>query len=233
MLPQPVIFKKIEETLAVGGTGAAHAGRPPPRPRDRLVRGSLQLDQGALPDPPARALAARDPAHLAPLAADRSPRRSPGCATRASTRCPAAAARSSSTACARSSRPKKTKTAEWLDVMREAHRLGMSTTATMMYGHVETVEERVEHMRRIRDLQDEHARLPRLHLVDVPARRHAPRREGSAGDAAHLVRLPAHPGGLAPLPRQRRPHPVVVGHAGPEDRPGGAAASGPTTWARS
>src|SRR5437660_12643070 len=39
--------------------------------------------------------------------------------------------------------------------MRDAHRLGMSTTATMMYGHVETIAERVEHMRRIRDLQDE------------------------------------------------------------------------------
>ena len=51
--------------------------------------------------------------------------------------------------------PKKTKTGEWLGVMREAHRLGISTTATMMYGHVETIEERVEHMRRIRELQDE------------------------------------------------------------------------------
>ena len=51
--------------------------------------------------------------------------------------------------------PKKTKSAEWLGVMRAAHRLGISTTATMMYGHVETVEERVEHMRKIRDLQDE------------------------------------------------------------------------------
>src|SRR5678816_1010595 len=51
--------------------------------------------------------------------------------------------------------PKKTKTDEWLAVMRHAHRLGMSTTATMMYGHVETVPERVEHMRRIRELQDE------------------------------------------------------------------------------
>ena len=39
--------------------------------------------------------------------------------------------------------------------MRHAHRLGMSTTATMMYGHVETLPERVEHMRRIRELQDE------------------------------------------------------------------------------
>src|SRR5205814_9183435 len=51
--------------------------------------------------------------------------------------------------------PKKTTSAEWLDVMRHAHRLGMSTTATMMYGHVETLEERVEHMRLIRQLQDE------------------------------------------------------------------------------
>jgi cyclic dehypoxanthinyl futalosine synthase len=51
--------------------------------------------------------------------------------------------------------PKKTTTNEWLGVMREAHRLGISTTATMMYGHVETLEERVEHMRRIRELQDE------------------------------------------------------------------------------
>ena len=39
--------------------------------------------------------------------------------------------------------------------VRDAHRLGMSTTATMMYGHVETLEERVEHMRRVRELQDE------------------------------------------------------------------------------
>jgi cyclic dehypoxanthinyl futalosine synthase len=51
--------------------------------------------------------------------------------------------------------PKKTTSSEWLNVMRHAHRLGMSTTATMMYGHVETRAERVEHMRRVRELQDE------------------------------------------------------------------------------
>jgi cyclic dehypoxanthinyl futalosine synthase len=44
---------------------------------------------------------------------------------------------------------------EWLDVMRQAHLKGLRTTATMMYGHVETVEERIEHMRRLRDVQDE------------------------------------------------------------------------------
>ena len=50
---------------------------------------------------------------------------------------------------------KKTTSSEWLNVMRHAHRLGISTTATMMYGHVETIEERVVHMRRVREVQDE------------------------------------------------------------------------------
>jgi len=44
---------------------------------------------------------------------------------------------------------------EWLDVMRHAHRFGLRTTATMMYGTVETDEERIEHLTRLRDLQDE------------------------------------------------------------------------------
>ena len=44
---------------------------------------------------------------------------------------------------------------EWLDVMRHAHRAGLRTTATMMYGTVETDGERIEHMMRLRDLQDE------------------------------------------------------------------------------
>src|SRR4051812_45478558 len=44
---------------------------------------------------------------------------------------------------------------EWLDVMRHAHRAGLRTTATMMYGTVETDEERIEHLMRLRALQDE------------------------------------------------------------------------------
>src|SRR5215213_4167482 len=44
---------------------------------------------------------------------------------------------------------------EWLDVMRSAHRAGLRTTATMMYGTVETDEERLEHLFRLRALQDE------------------------------------------------------------------------------
>lgn len=44
---------------------------------------------------------------------------------------------------------------DWIRVMREAHRLGYRSTATMMYGHIETDEELVEHLDRVRSLQDE------------------------------------------------------------------------------
>ncbi len=51
---------------------------------------------------------------------------------------------------------KKGITLSWLDVHREAHALGFRSTATMMYGHVETPEDVVEHFEAIRSLQDEH-----------------------------------------------------------------------------
>lgn len=44
---------------------------------------------------------------------------------------------------------------EWLDVMREAHQLGLTTSATMMFGHIETIEERFEHLIWIREVQSE------------------------------------------------------------------------------
>ena len=50
---------------------------------------------------------------------------------------------------------RKVKPDEWIGVMREAQKLGMPTTATMMFGSIETDEERVEHMDVIRNLQDE------------------------------------------------------------------------------
>lgn len=50
--------------------------------------------------------------------------------------------------------PRKCLTDAWLGVMEEAHHLGMRTTATMMFGHLETFAERVEHLARVRDLQD-------------------------------------------------------------------------------
>ncbi len=48
----------------------------------------------------------------------------------------------------------KASTAEWLDVHEEAHRAGMRSTATMMFGHIETLADRIEHLRVLRELQD-------------------------------------------------------------------------------
>ena len=50
--------------------------------------------------------------------------------------------------------PRKCSADEWIQVMAEAHRQGLRTTATMMFGHIETAQERLEHLRRLRDLQD-------------------------------------------------------------------------------
>jgi len=44
---------------------------------------------------------------------------------------------------------------QWLAVMREAHRQGIPTNATMLYGHIESAEDRVDHLLRLRELQDE------------------------------------------------------------------------------
>lgn len=50
--------------------------------------------------------------------------------------------------------PEKITGAEWLKVMETAHGLGLRSTATMLYGHVESVEDRVDHLIRLRELQD-------------------------------------------------------------------------------
>ena len=51
--------------------------------------------------------------------------------------------------------PAKATSDEWLDVMRAAHRINIPTSATMMFGHVETAKERIEHLVRIRQVQSE------------------------------------------------------------------------------
>lgn len=51
--------------------------------------------------------------------------------------------------------PAKASAEEWLEVMRVAHRINLPTSATMMYGHIETIDERIGHLIRLRDLQAE------------------------------------------------------------------------------
>jgi cyclic dehypoxanthinyl futalosine synthase len=154
LLPKPVIFKKIEETLALGGTGL-------------LMQGGHHPDLGIdYYEDLFRSIKARYPIHLHAL----SPPEVQHIARRSKLTIPQTLSRLRDAGLDSLPggggeilvdrvrdviAPKKTKTDEWLNVMRHAHRLGMSTTATMMYGHVETIADRVEHMRRIRELQDE------------------------------------------------------------------------------
>src|SRR5262245_66485339 len=50
--------------------------------------------------------------------------------------------------------PLKINSNQWLEVMQTAHELGLKSSATMMFGHVESIEDRVEHLERISDQQD-------------------------------------------------------------------------------
>ena len=154
LLPKPVIFKKIEETLAIGGTGVLmQGGHHPDLAIDyyedlfRSIKSRYKIHLHCLSPPEIQHIARRSkltiPETLARL-------RDAGLDS-----LPGGGGEVLVDRVRDIIAPKKTKSSEWLDVMRQAHRLGMSTTATMMYGHVETLEERVEHLRRVRELQDE------------------------------------------------------------------------------
>ena len=51
--------------------------------------------------------------------------------------------------------PEKTNSAKWLEIHKAAHQLGISTNATILYGHLETYAQRIDHLNRLRTLQDE------------------------------------------------------------------------------
>jgi cyclic dehypoxanthinyl futalosine synthase len=154
LLPKPIIFKKIEETLAIGGTGVLmQGGHHPDLGIDyyedlfRSIKERYKVHLHVLSPPEIQHIARRSKLSI-PQTLTRL--RDAGLDS-----VPGGGAEILVDRVRRIIAPKKTTSNEWLGVMRHAHRLGISTTATMMYGHVETVPERVEHMRRIRDLQDE------------------------------------------------------------------------------
>lgn len=57
---------------------------------------------------------------------------------------------------------------EWLDIMHEAHKLDITTSATMMFGHVETIRERFEHLEKIRDVQSRKPAFAKGFLAFIP-----------------------------------------------------------------
>jgi len=154
LLPKPVIFKKIEETLAIGGTGLLMQGGHHPdlgieyyEDLFRSIKERYRVHLHVLSPPEIQHIARRSKLSI-PQTLTRL--RDAGLDS-----IPGGGAEILVDRVREIIAPKKTKSAEWLGVMRDAHRLGVSSTATMMYGHVETLEDRVEHLRKIRELQDE------------------------------------------------------------------------------
>ena len=115
----------------------------------------------------------------------------------------------------------KCTTDEWLAVMKAVHSVGLRSTATMMFGIGDSVEHRVNHLQRVRDLQDETRRLHRIHSVDLSAGeyRAGPQDQGRAD----WSRLPENAVGLASLSRQHRELPIIVVDARVKTRASSAA----------
>ncbi len=154
ILPKSVIFRKIEETLALGGTALLLQGGHHP---------GLRIDYY---EDLFRSIKSRYPIHLHALSPSEIlhiGKYSKLSLQETITRLhragldsiPGGGAEILVDRVRQIIAPLKTTTDEWLGVMREAHRQGLSTSATMMYGTVDTLEERVEHLRRLRELQDE------------------------------------------------------------------------------
>ncbi len=94
--------------------------------------------------------------------------------------------------------PGKCNTGEWLDVMREAHQMNLVTSATMMFGHIETPEERIRHLIHLRQVQSEKPRGHYGFVTFVPwpfmdegteLRREGVSNQTSANDYVRLVAI--------------------------------------------
>ena len=78
----------------------------------------------------------------------------------------------------------------WLEIHRIAHRLGIPSNATLLYGHMETVEERVDHLLKLRELQDEtNGFMSFIPLAYQPGKTQVVRRQASAIDDLKTIAI--------------------------------------------
>ncbi|HVN76955.1 MAG TPA: cyclic dehypoxanthinyl futalosine synthase [Thermoanaerobaculaceae bacterium] len=156
VLPFEAIARKVEETVAAGGTGILLQGGVHPDLRIDFYEGLLRQLKDAFPAVHLHAFSAPEIWYIAkveklPLSEVIARLRAAGLAS-----IPGGGAEVLEDETRRRiwSRAKAS-TAQWLDVHREAHRQRMRTTATMMFGVGEPTAARVEHLLRVRELQDE------------------------------------------------------------------------------
>jgi cyclic dehypoxanthinyl futalosine synthase len=155
VLPNEVIFKKIEETIALGGTGILlQGGDNPDLPLEyyetllREIKRRYRIHAHCFSAPELVNLA-----HVARLSIEETLKRLVAAGLDS---IPGGGAEILDDAVRKRISPLKCTTEEWLNVHRTAHRLGLRTTATMMFGCGESLEHRLNHFERIRNLQDEY-----------------------------------------------------------------------------
>ena len=183
VLPDHVIYKKIEETIALGGTGILMQGGVHPDLKidyyERLLSGikerfSIHCHCFSPPE-------ILNIARVSKLTVPETFKRLKAAGLDSM---PGGGGEILDDEIRNAISPLKCKTDEWLMVHREAHRLGLRTTATMMIGVGETIHHRIRHLQRLRDLQDEtggftafipwtfqseHTELEQRHLPEVTA----------------------------------------------------------------
>jgi cyclic dehypoxanthinyl futalosine synthase len=154
VLSEDEIYAKIEETLALGGTAVMMQGGLHP---DLRVEWFESLFAGIKQRYPIHihSLSPPEVAHIAELSHIGIPETLQRLRTAGLDSLPGGGAEVLVDRVRSAISPHKIPTDVWLDVMRQAHILGMKTTATMMFGSLDAPQDRVEHLRRIRDLQDE------------------------------------------------------------------------------
>lgn len=146
---------KIAETLALGGDQLLLQGGLHPELGIEYYESLFRGLKSEFPQIKLHALGAPEVAHIArisSLTVEHALRRLMAAGLDS---LPGAGAEILDDAVRRRISPAKPSAGSWLDTMRTAHRLGLATSATMMYGHIETPRHRMEHLIKIRDLQAE------------------------------------------------------------------------------
>ncbi len=155
LLPMETILQKVKETQEAGGTQIMlQGGLHPSLPFDYYIN-MISTIKNAYPDIVIHSFSPAEILHFAKISGKSikyvlSELHSAGLAS-----LPGGGAEILVDRVRKMVSPKKIMTDDWLNVMKTAHSIGMESTATMVLGLGETIEERIEHMRRIRELQDE------------------------------------------------------------------------------
>jgi dehypoxanthine futalosine cyclase len=148
------LFRKIEETLALGGTGILMQGGHHPDLPLAWYEDLLRAIKGTFPRLHVHAFSPPEIQHIVKVSGVPLRRVLERLLAAGLDSIPGGGGEILVDAVRLKIAPLKTLSDDWLAVMEEAHALGLPSTATMMFGHVETYADRVAHMSRVRDLQD-------------------------------------------------------------------------------